>query len=141
MAQAMVRTGSRQRNRTPYSSSLPTRGGSGSAARWRPSSVSLSRPASKAPMSCPQSGQHKHGSDVKGVRGTTVRYVRPLASTMGIHDREAAGDSAANTGSADELHVDADLQQGNGVVDGLADRRLDGLAQEAGDAARLLSRL
>ena len=35
----------------------------------------------------------------------------------------------------------ADLQQGDGVVDGLADRRLHGLAQEPRDAARLLGRL
>ena len=106
MAQAMVSTGSRQRNRTPYSSSFPTRGGSGSAARWRPSSVSLSRPASNAPMSCPQRGQHKHGSDVKGMCGTTVRYIRSFALTMGMYDRRAAGHTAANTGSADGMHVE-----------------------------------
>lgn len=44
--------GSRQPKRTPYSSILPIRGGSGSAAKWRPSTVSRSPGASSAPMSC-----------------------------------------------------------------------------------------
>jgi hypothetical protein len=40
----MVSSGSRQRSSTPYSSSLPAAGGSGSAARCRPSRVSASLP-------------------------------------------------------------------------------------------------
>lgn len=40
----MVSRGSRQRSSTPYSSSLPAAGGSGSAARCRPSRVSASLP-------------------------------------------------------------------------------------------------
>jgi len=45
MQQATVSTGSKQPKSAPYSSILPTRGGSGSAARCRPSTCAGARPA------------------------------------------------------------------------------------------------